>query len=139
MTSAEAPWKDIARRKRAQRAAAIPRQWRLRNLPKEGPQYGSQPVLHIPLDGRILSPSELAITELYNAKTLVEGLSRATLTCFAVTTAFCKRAAIAQQVTNCLTEPLRSTSLASIRPSAWPRCASSLQLQILRWSTYSSV
>jgi Asp-tRNA(Asn)/Glu-tRNA(Gln) amidotransferase A subunit family amidase len=112
MTSAEAPWKDIARRKRAQRAAAIPRQWRLRNLPKEGPQYGSQPVLHIPLDGRILSPSELAITELYNAKTLVEGLSRATLTCFAVTTAFCKRAAIAQQVTNCLTEPLFTSALA---------------------------
>lgn len=112
MTSVEAPWKDIARRKRAQRAAAIPRKWQLRNLPKDGPQYGSQPVLHIPLDGRILSPSELAITELYTAKTLVEALSTNKLTCLAVTTAFCKRAAIAQQVTNCLTEPLFTSALA---------------------------
>ena len=112
MTSTEAPWRDIARRKQAQRAAAIPRKWRLRNLPKEGPQYGSQPVLHIPLDGRILSPSELAITELYNAKTLVDALSTNKLTCLAVTTAFCKRAAIAQQVTNCLTEPLFTSALA---------------------------
>ena len=112
MTSAEAPWKDIAHRKQAQRAAAIPRKWRLRNLPKEGPQYGSQPVLHIPLDGRILSPSELAITELYTAETLVEALSTNKLTSLAVTTAFCKRAAIAQQVTNCLTEPLFTSALA---------------------------
>ena len=111
MASPEAPWKDIARRKQEQRAAAIPRKWRLRNLPKEGAQYGSQPVLHVPLDGRILSPSELAITELYTARTLVEALSTNKLTSLAVVTAFSKRAAIAQQVTNCLTEPLFTSAL----------------------------
>jgi Asp-tRNA(Asn)/Glu-tRNA(Gln) amidotransferase A subunit family amidase len=112
MASTEAPWKDIARRKQAQRAAAIPKQWRLRNLPKEGPQYGSQPVLHIPLDSRVLSPSELAITELYSVKTLLDAIEKKALSCLAVTTAFCKRAAIAQQVTNCLTEPLFASALA---------------------------
>src|SRR2546421_6844705 len=115
MVSPEAPWKDIARRKQTQRAAAIPRQWRLRSLPKEGAQYGSQPVLHIPLDGRIMSPVELAITELYTAKGLVEALVSQKTTCVAVTTAFCKRAAIAQQVTNCLTEPLFDSALARAR------------------------
>ena len=112
MAATQAPWQDIARRKQEQRAAAIPRKWRLRNLPKEGAQYGSQPVLHVPLDGRILSPSELAITELYTARTLVEALSARKLTCLAVAIAFCKRAAIAQQVTNCLTEPLFTSALA---------------------------
>ena len=112
MAATQAPWQDIARRKQEQRDAAIPRNWRLRNLPKEGAQYGSQPVLHVPLDGRILSPSELAITELYTARTLVEALSTNKLTCLAVATAFCKRAAIAQQVTNCLTEPLFTSALA---------------------------
>jgi Asp-tRNA(Asn)/Glu-tRNA(Gln) amidotransferase A subunit family amidase len=115
MTSAEAPWQDIARRKQAQRAAAIPGRWRLRNLPKDGAQYGSQPVLHVPLDGRILAPAELAITELYTAKTLVDALSTNKLTCLAVTTAFCKRAAIAQQVANCVTEPLFTSALARAR------------------------
>jgi Asp-tRNA(Asn)/Glu-tRNA(Gln) amidotransferase A subunit family amidase len=115
MASPEAPWKDIARRKRAQRAAAIPRQWRLRNLPQEGAQYGSQPVLHVPLDGRIMSPAELAITELYTARTLVEALSAGKITSVAAITAFCKRAAIVQQVTNCLTEPLFDSALARAR------------------------
>lgn len=115
MASPEAPWKDIARRKRAQRAAAIPRQWKLRNLPKEGAQYGSQPVLHVPLDGRIMSPAELAIIELYTARTLVEALSAGKITSVAAITAFCKRAAIAQQVTNCLTEPLFDSALARAR------------------------
>lgn len=112
MTAPEALWEDIARRKQAQRFAAIPSKWRLRNIPKEDAGLGSQPVLHIPLDGRILSSSELAITELYTAKTVVEALSTKKLSCLAVTTAFCKRAAIAQQVTNCLTEPLFESAIA---------------------------
>ena len=109
-TPSEAPWVSISHRKQADRLALIPKKWRLR-APPPADSSGPKSVLHIPLDGRILSPNELAITELYTASTLVQALSERKLTCLASTTAFCKRAAIAQQVTNCLTEPLFESAL----------------------------
>ncbi|KAH7370518.1 putative general amidase [Rhexocercosporidium sp. MPI-PUGE-AT-0058] len=53
---------------------------------------------------RLLTTEEIDITEKYTAVTLLEHLASGKFTSVAVTTAFCKRAAIAQQVVSCLTE-----------------------------------
>lgn len=61
-------------------------------------------VLHIPAHSSILSPAELNITTKYDATALVEAMGTGKLKCVDVVTAFCKRAAVAQQCVNCLTE-----------------------------------
>lgn len=93
-------WRDIAARKQAERQSRIPKAWLLPssiNLDQDNVQ-------HIPRECGILTPAEIRITEQHDATALVSALANGTLTSEAVTTAFCKRAAIAQQLTNCLTE-----------------------------------
>ncbi|KAH7029877.1 amidase signature domain-containing protein [Microdochium trichocladiopsis] len=53
---------------------------------------------------QILTAKELEITELYSAVDLLSKMATGQLSALEVTTAFCKRAAIAQQLTSCLTE-----------------------------------
>lgn len=98
--AAEAPWKAIAQRKRHERSSHIPKAWRLSSLPSSS----TLDVRSIPQESGILSPTELSITENHDATSLAAALSAGQLSAEAVTTAFCKRAAIAQQVCNCLTE-----------------------------------
>ena len=61
-------------------------------------------VRSIPRTCGIMSSKELEITEKYDATSLAEAVRSKSLTAEEITTAFCKRAAIAQQVCNCLTE-----------------------------------
>lgn len=102
------PWVTIARRKRAARDAAIPTQWRIPSslLPHDPPtlSHGAQSVLHVP--AQILSAAELEITEGYNVASLLSAIARKKYTAAQVVDAFCHRAAVAHQLTNCLTEPL---------------------------------
>ncbi|ETN46021.1 uncharacterized protein HMPREF1541_00204 [Cyphellophora europaea CBS 101466] len=108
LLTTSAPWIDIARRKRAARDALIPAKWRISAslLPHDPPklEHGPQSVLHIP--SQLLSPAERDITEGYTVATLLSALQRRKLSAAAVTDAFAHRAAIAHQLTNCLTEPL---------------------------------
>lgn len=105
---ASAPWVDIARRKRAARDALIPSQWRISSslIPRDPPQpsAGPQNVLSVP--SQVLSAQEREITEGYTVATLLEALRRRELSAAQVADAFCHRAAVAHQLTNCLTEPL---------------------------------
>lgn len=107
-TQVEAPWQAIARRKQADRAARIPSAWQIPStvLPKDPPQAqdGAQNVLDVPR--RFLSAAEITITESYTIASLLAAISSRKLSAVEVTEAFCHRAAIAQQLTNCLTEPL---------------------------------
>ena len=116
MAMTEAPWEAIARRKQAYRASKIPTEWHIpsRLLAKDPPllEYGAQNVLHIPRECGILSSTEISITEDCSIKSLLSALASQKLTAFEVTAAFCKRAAIAQQLTNCITEPLFSSAIA---------------------------
>ncbi|KIV77499.1 hypothetical protein PV11_09289 [Exophiala sideris] len=93
-------WKKIAQAKRASRDAAIPLEWRLR--PDEVP-HDQLNVVNIPTECGILTAKELAITE-DDAAALVQKLVSREYSSYEVTLAFCKRAAIAQQLVNCLTE-----------------------------------
>lgn len=97
---APASWQPIAERKQAERDALIPPQWRLSSLPGKDVLN----VTDIPAKSGILSVNEMDITERYDATALAAAIKDKSLTAVQVTMAFCKRAAIAQQVTNCLTE-----------------------------------
>jgi amidase len=61
-------------------------------------------VRSIPRSSGILTSHELSITENYDATSIVDAIRTHKFTAEEVTIAFCKRAAIAQQVCNCLTE-----------------------------------
>ncbi|KAF2757193.1 acetamidase [Pseudovirgaria hyperparasitica] len=104
-------WEKIGLRKRAERAAKIPHQWRLPDnvIPKSSD--GRHSVLHVPRECGLLTDHELDITENYDATALSVAIKERRLKCVDVTRAFCKRAAIAQQLTNCLTEILFSEAL----------------------------
>ncbi|KAH7024862.1 amidase [Microdochium trichocladiopsis] len=92
----------IAAQKQAQRWNAIPAEWR---LPAELlPKPGTTNVMDVPLTCGILDKTDIAITSGFDATGLVEELRAKRLTVEQVTIAFCKTAAIAQQLTNCLTE-----------------------------------
>jgi amidase len=96
----EASWKPIARRKQAERESRIPKEWRLSSPPSSS----TLDVRSIPRTSGILSSKELEITETYDATSLAQAIRSGNLTAEQVAIAFCKRAAIAQQVCNCLTE-----------------------------------
>lgn len=95
-------WQDIASRKKAEQASRIPQAWR---LPEHSlPQANTNNVLDIPRRCGLLTKDELHLTENFDATGLLNELTTGKLRSEDVTRAFCKRAAIAQQLTNCLTE-----------------------------------
>ncbi|KAK0919305.1 hypothetical protein LTS16_003234 [Friedmanniomyces endolithicus] len=99
------PWQKRTQRYRGAAAAKIPEAWRLK--PEFTADLGptsSKSVLDVPEECGILTDRELDITTKYDAVALLEKLAKSELSSLDVTTAFCKRAAIAQQLTCCLTE-----------------------------------
>jgi len=94
MSQKEASWQSIARRKQQEQINAIPESWRL----KTRPAANRNNVLAIPRECGILSSRDIEITENYDATTLVKELASKRLKSVDVVTAFCKRAAIAQQL-----------------------------------------
>jgi amidase len=94
-------WSEIAAKKRKDEMNKIPKDWL---LPKTKiPPESQRNVLSIPREADILSEREIMITETGMADVL-QRLRSAEWTAKEVTEAICKRAAIAHQLTNCLTE-----------------------------------
>lgn len=111
-----ASWQTLVARKRQQCADSIPPEWRLpdallQSLNLSSPTGERLIAADIPRRSGLLSDSELDITENYTATQLVGKLAAGKLSSLEVTTAFCKRAAIAQQLTSCLTETFFSRAL----------------------------
>jgi len=90
-------WEILAADKRSRIAASIPPEWRIQTLPT------TDSVMDYPTKSGIMTPEELKITE-SSAVELVGELASGTLSSVAVTTAFCKRAALAHQLVNCSLE-----------------------------------
>lgn len=112
-------WQEISLEKRALRDSLIPDAWRIEK--KEYPSGSS--VLRVPETCGILSAEEIEITSIYDAVGIVGLIKDGKFTAEAVTTAFCKRAAIAQQLARkCSLISFRSTndsrSIASQRYSS---------------------
>ncbi|KAJ5850972.1 hypothetical protein N7455_010828 [Penicillium solitum] len=98
-------WQDKCTAKQAGAAGKIPIEWRLTS------KILQQSVLDVPSKCGILTKEKLAITELPDATSLRDKLATQELSTIEVTTAFCKRAAIAQQLTSCLTKTMFSEAL----------------------------
>ncbi|KAJ7259576.1 general amidase [Mycena haematopus] len=99
MTTLQSDWEArCAARKRAQ-MELIPPEWTIEPLPKD-----QLNVMDVPRQCGLLDSLELEITETVDVQIILDKLSRAEWSSVQVTTAFYKRAIIAQQLTNCLTE-----------------------------------
>ncbi|RAH60096.1 general amidase [Aspergillus piperis CBS 112811] len=120
-------YQSIAARKQQHLESLIPPEWRLdaSQIPAgmlsvadsvTNPSYSeSINVVDIPRTCGLLTPHELHITEDYDIRSLLTELHSKRLTAEEVTRAFCKRAAIAQQLSRCLSEPLFTQALARAR------------------------
>ncbi len=93
-------WKLLARKKRAEQFSLIPEAWRLTQPP------GLEDLS--PKDcantSNLISNSELEITSIIDARILAAKIASRELTSLQVATAYCKHAAVLQQLTGCLTE-----------------------------------
>lgn len=98
MTAAE-DWQTIAAGKRKSNAAKIPEAWRLPAKTLESIHASPNAhVLDVPRTCGVLTEREIEITEKYDATGLLEKLATGEFSAYDVTLAFCKRAAIAQQL-----------------------------------------
>lgn len=87
-------WEEVAAEKHARIKASIPKEWRV-NL--EDPAFQGDSYMDAPAKSGILTTEELKITE-SSATELVDQMAEGKLSSVAVTTAFCKRAALATQL-----------------------------------------
>ncbi|KAF2116967.1 amidase [Lophiotrema nucula] len=94
-------WQDVAAKKREQRADKIPAQWR---IPAElMPPASANDVQDFPRTSGLFTKQELLLTEL-TASEVVQKIACGDVTSLEVVNAICKRAAVAQQLINCVTE-----------------------------------
>ena len=84
-------WEAKAADKKSRISDTIPAEWRLKSAPLE------DNVMDVPKSSGIMTAEELAITE-STAVDLVSEMATGKLSSVAVTTAFCKRAALAHQL-----------------------------------------
>ncbi|VUC35351.1 unnamed protein product [Clonostachys rosea] len=103
-------WEDKVKEKRERCFKAIPQDWRipdaiLSQLPQPLEDNATNLIkLGIVRQCGILTDDELDITEYHTTTNLLDKLKSGSLTSVQITTAFSKRAAIAHQLVNCLTE-----------------------------------
>ncbi|KAJ5261383.1 hypothetical protein N7478_011978 [Penicillium angulare] len=109
------PWQEKVSAKRAEADSKIPAEWRLSKDILAAAKSNGVSVLDIPAKCGVLSESEIAITEISDATALRDKLAVGALSAVDVATAFCKRAAIAQQLTSCLTETMFPQALAQAK------------------------
>ncbi|KAL2783200.1 amidase signature domain-containing protein [Aspergillus keveii] len=96
-------WEAIRDEKRAEQLSRIPPSWRLQ--PSQFPGKDVVDVRPIATTSGVLTERELEITgEKYDATSLAAEIAKGTYTAVETVTAFCKRAAICQQLCNALTE-----------------------------------
>ncbi|KAF9482262.1 general amidase [Pholiota conissans] len=100
-------WKEIVAQKRQQRTESIPKEWILTNLPSQD----TLNVIDFPESCGLLTELDIQITNT-EVTLLLEKLAQGTWSAVEVTTAFAKRAIIAQQLVNCLTEIFVDKALA---------------------------
>ncbi|PLN82898.1 amidase signature enzyme [Aspergillus taichungensis] len=106
---------DFMRRwARQAQQAAIPPAWRLSPATLKASRSANA-TLHTIRTSGILTPQELQWTEVSEIRPLLARLAAREITSEQLTLAFCKRAALAQQLTGCLTEIFFDRALAQAR------------------------
>lgn len=118
MGSTQEDWQAKVARKQAALKAKIPKEWVLPESITSLLQYPLEKhanrliELDIPRRSGLLSDRELAITEQFTVTALLSALRSGEATAAEVTIAFSKRACIAGQLTNCVTETYYDEALA---------------------------
>lgn len=103
-------WRALAQQKREAILEAIPKQWRIpQSVIDNAPADLTGPFIH-----QFLTPSEIQITET-PAPGILEKTTTGQWTALSVAEAFSHRAALAHQLTSCLTEVLFGPALADAR------------------------
>ncbi|KAH8120360.1 general amidase [Phellopilus nigrolimitatus] len=100
-------WQELAVDKKQRQQAAIPKDWVI-----TAPPADQLDVTDVPAKCSLLTPFELEITETEDVGTLLAKLAAGEWSSVDVTRAYYKRAIVAQQVTNCLTEIFVEQALA---------------------------
>ncbi|KAH9832442.1 Amidase enzyme [Teratosphaeria destructans] len=99
-------WQETGRVKRESIKALLPECWRLPSIPSaEDVPNGSE------FSKTVLTEREVHITEHYTARTLLQALSSGSLSAVETIDAFCHRATIAHELTNCLSEVMFESAL----------------------------
>lgn len=112
------PWQEISAEKKAEQLARIPREWLVpETVEWEKTTTGDATDLRpLAAASGVLTDEELDVTgDKHDATALVAMMADGRLTAVQVVTAFCKRAAVAQQVCNCLTEIMFSEAIAAAK------------------------
>ncbi|KUI61093.1 Acetamidase [Cytospora mali] len=105
------PWQEIAAAKKAEQRSRIPEEWIIQGKGLPIDAVDLRPIASL---SGVLSDRELEITsQTYDATALLAKIADATYSSVEVTTAFSKRAAIAHQVCNCLTEIMFADAIAA--------------------------
>jgi len=91
MSSVKEDWKDICRKKKQAQLDSIPSSWIIDSVPEDN-------VLEVPQKCGLLTDKELDITEMTDIDCLLKKLHSGEWSSVEVTTAFYKRAIIAQQL-----------------------------------------
>lgn len=100
-----ADWQTLASSKRSELFSKIPSNWHLpSSLTAQFSETSPISVIDVPATCGLMTPRELDLTSNYDATALVELMTTGRATSVEIVSAFCKRAAIAQQCVNCLTE-----------------------------------
>ncbi|KAK2035599.1 amidase [Colletotrichum zoysiae] len=121
MMPATIDWEIIAARHRNEQHQAIPQDWiippsKLEELNGTGTANEGRLIdLEAARKSSLLTEKELKITENYSARELLNKIHTGALSSEDVTVAFCKRAALAQQLTSCLTEVFFDEGIARAR------------------------
>lgn len=102
-------WEDISQRKRAERQSKIPKEWL---LPDSITSSTASPISLLQSNNFLSQDEEYLTSAKHDATSLLQKLATSEITSTALATAFCKRAAIAHQLTNCLTEILFDDAIA---------------------------
>jgi amidase len=95
--SSDAKWKALVADKQRRQQESIPAAWR---IDAPGPEVLN--VMDVPQSCGLLSALELEITEITDVDVLLERLAAGTWSSVQVTTAFYKRAIVAQQIVSSL-------------------------------------
>lgn len=105
-------WKEIAAKKQAERKSKIPKEWLLGDKLPPATQLN---VMDVPRTCGLLTSREIEITEIDEIDVLLKRLADKTYSAVEVTTAYCKRSAIAHQLVNCLTEIFYDEAIAEAK------------------------
>ncbi|KIL93642.1 amidase [Fusarium avenaceum] len=100
-----ADWQALIQQKRTARDERIPKEWRIpETLLSKVSSDSPVSAFDLLKEAALLTPEEVEITEEHDATGLVQKMASGELSAYQVTHAFCKRAAVAHQLTNSLTE-----------------------------------